>query len=1081
MFNRYGYQTEENTKGINITEKFTRKSNVSYYSILVAICVTGLSFLFTTGFTQNKGSYFSNNILTKCTPKIKNSYGKIPLSFEENKGQFNSDIKFACRRSSSTLFLSKDQVDLVISKKTTPPTLEKERFLESQNQRAEKTTDSIAKISLKMVGAKQPKEIVGINETVTKSNYFSGFNKWQTDISHYEKVLYEQIYSGIDIIYYGNDENRFEYDLVVAPKVNPSKIIISFDVKSSSSEKLQQPLKLDKDGNLVISLGEEEIYQPKPIVYQEINGVRSYIKGNYVLKSRNQVGFTIGKYNTNYPLIIDPEVIYSTFIGGSNTDGIDEIIVDDKGSAYILGGTFSKDLSTTENAFQKQGQKTNLDSDIFIAKLNPQGNEYIYLTYITGSNLDSGNDITVDLDGNIYITGETESKDFPLFKPMQSNLKGHSDAFITKLNAQGNSLIFSTLLGGNDIDEGNAIGLDSQGSIYIAGGSNSSDFPLFNPRNTKKDGFREAFITKLEPTGDKLIYSTYSGGSDSFFIELKIDLNDNVYLVGRIDSKPDSTEILPTTPGAFQENPPNLSANGILVKLSPNGKIIYATYLGGGGLDICTSIDVDDEGNAYVGGVTTSENFPVLKAFQSTKNSQTRVGAAQDGFITKFNPRGDGILYSTFFGGGGSDSVGKVAIDEEKNIYLLLEPFESLRDLPIVNTFWEQSFKDHGYIVKLNPSGDKIIYSGYLEAGFAFAMAVDKKGSVYVGGTINSDKLPTKNAVQPNKRENFDGFVVKIFDDTKLPINDFSIKLDSANKKITAGNTENVQISLQPTGQLSQIVNLSITTLPNEPTIKTALSKNSLTINDTSVLNIVTNENTPVGTYTITIIGTSGELVRQAQLVLTVESSQKKDFVLSLTPNTQTIVAGTTTSFTAKIDSVNSFNEPVNLSATISPLNQNININFGQTIINPGNSTTITANTGASTPADNYIITVTAISSGLTKIATTTLFVKVPAIPDFNLSPQTSNVGATPGQKGSFIININRANGFTGNVMVTAPDTKAIKVKISPLTQAGDTSAFVSFNFKVKKAAKKGTQQLVFTGKSDDGRSRSTSLTLNIH
>ena len=459
-------------------------------------------------------------------------------------------------------------------------------------------------VRMKLLGANPEAPVKGLEELPGKSNYFLGNDpqKWRTNVPHYAQVEYQDVYPGIDLVYYGTKQGQLEYDFIVAPGTDPKAIQLAVEGA--------EEIRVDGDGDLVVDTEGGELRFHKPVVYQEGEERRQYLKGRYVLKgevaaglSRQnedgglkpplQVGFEIAAYDASRPLIIDPVVSYSTYLGGSASEQGITIAVDFSGNAYVTGDTSSIDFPTA-NALQPS--KPGIWG-AFVTKINAAGSALVYSTYLGGSNREFGIAIAVDAAGSVYVTGSTSSTDFPTtagaLQPSCSLRAGFicdGDAFVTKLNATGDSLLYSTYRGGSARERGNAIAVDAAGNAYVTGFTESTDFPTtagaLQPSCSLRAGFicdGDAFVTKLNATGDSLLYSTYRGGS--------------------------------------------------------------ARERG-------NAIAVDAHGNAYVTGNTRSIDFPTVNAFQAANNS----GGCCDAFVTKLNAAGTALVYSTYLGGSGAET-----------------------------------------------------------------------------------------------------------------------------------------------------------------------------------------------------------------------------------------------------------------------------------------------------------------------------------------------------------------------------------------------------------------------------------------
>ncbi len=382
---------------------------------------------------------------------------------------------------------------------------------------------------------------------------------------NYAKVQYTGVYHGVDLLYYGN-QRQLEYDFVVAPGADPRAIKLGIEGAKK--------LRIDPEGNLVVQVSGGEVCFHKPVVYQPVaalserrpmtavrdrrysddsrartpdSGLQTLIDGGYVLNSERDIAFRVGSYDPGKPLIIDPALSYSTYLGGSGSDRGNDIAVDSAGNAYVTGDTNSTNFpkaNPIQAAFGGGG------SDAFVTKLNATASALVYSTYLGGSGDDRGHGIALDSSGRAYLTGITSSPDFPTASPIQAAFGGgSSDAFVTKLNATGSALVFSTYLGGSGTDQGNGIAVGSSGEAYVTGITFSSNFPTTpGSFQTAFGGVADAFVTKLNAAGSALVYSTYLGGSDTDQgNSVAVDSSDNTYVTGKTNSTN-----FPTTPGALQ-------------------------------------------------------------------------------------------------------------------------------------------------------------------------------------------------------------------------------------------------------------------------------------------------------------------------------------------------------------------------------------------------------------------------------------------------------------------------------------------------------------------------------------------------
>jgi hypothetical protein len=720
--------------------------------------------------------------------ELSKSYGRLPLHFEANQGQAHQDVRFLSRGSGYSLYLTSREAVLVLSKGSPN---EARNGLAPEQLDVPVQRESVA-LRMSLVGARAKPTVSGLEELPGKANYFIGNDpaKWRANVPTYAKVHYREVYPGIDLVYYGN-QRQLEYDFVVAPGANPKKIVLGFN----GAEKIE----IDARGDLVLHASGGAIRQHKPVIYQEIDGVRRDIEGSYVRKGAKRVGFKVAAYDTSQPLIIDPVVLsYSTYLGGSGPEGGSGIAVDASGNAYVVGYTNSANFPTTAGAFQPT---STVSSNAFVTKLNPTGSALVYSTYLGGDVGEQegvafgtgGNGIVVDHDGHAYVTGSTSAINFPTTPgAFQPTFAGHTDAFVTKLNPTGSALIYSTYLGGSILDSGNAIALDAAGSAYVTGHTWSSNFPITAEafQRTHGVGFvppcegcvdTDGFVAKLDPTGSALVYSTYLGGNhNDESLGIAVDGAGNAYVTGYTQSNN-----FPTTAGAFQpdfggvDDPPCcMASDAFVAKLNSTGSaLVYATYLGGTSEERGVAIAVDTDGNAYVTGWTWSKNFATTAgAFQPA------LRGGSDAFVSKLNSAGSTLIYSTYLGGDGGDGGSGIAVDTAGSAYVT--GTTGSIDFPITAGAPQMIYggRTDAFVTKLHATGSVLIYSTYLggtggdrysprvDAGRGIAVDVD--GNAYVTGSTNSTDFPTTPGVfQPtfgggNSSDSDDAFVAKISDAT---------------------------------------------------------------------------------------------------------------------------------------------------------------------------------------------------------------------------------------------------------------------------------------------------------------------------
>ena len=711
----------------------------------------------------------SNSVLDAPEPeaakkaRLQERYGKLPLSFEGNQGQTDHRVNFISRGSSYSLFLTPTEAVLRLRIADRRSRNELKKGLAARSLTKPSNPKSSV-LRMKFVGANAEPQVLGVDELPGKSNYFIGNDptKWRTNVPSYAKVKYMGVYPGVDLVYYGNQQH-LEYDFVVAPGADPTAIKLAL-------EGVRQ-MRVDARGDLVLRTSGRDVRWQEPIIYQEIDGVRRKVAAGYVVKARRQVGIRVGAYDPSRPLIIDPILDYSTYLGGSDNDVGLSIAVDGAGSAYVTGTTSSTDFPTTEAAVQTTNAG---DNDVFVTKLDATGSALVYSTYLGGSvgdpslglhGTDEGYGIAVDGAGCAYVTGHTLSGDFPTtaLAFQTTNAGSYSDAFVTKLNATGSALVYSTYLGGSFADIALGIAVDGAGSAYVTGATNSTDFPTtIGAFQTTSDSTSngDGFVTKLNANGTALIYSTYLSGSGyEVSFGIAVDGVGSGYVTGYTNSTD-----FPTTAGAYQTSYAGIT-DVFVTKLDPTGSaLVYSTYLGGSNGEYAYEIAIDLGGSAYVTGQTFSTDFPTTAGAVRT----TYAGGVCDAFVTKLSPIGSALVYSTYLGGSAGDLTRGIAVDGAGSAYLtgLTESLDFPTTIGALQTTHGGGAGD-AFMTRLDLNGTALTYSTYLggsDFDAAYGIAVDGAGSAYVVGLTSSTNFPTTpGALQTTNAGGFaDAFVTKI-------------------------------------------------------------------------------------------------------------------------------------------------------------------------------------------------------------------------------------------------------------------------------------------------------------------------------
>ncbi|MGA2771780.1 MAG: SBBP repeat-containing protein [Bryobacteraceae bacterium] len=653
----------------------------------------------------------------------------FPLRFEPNAGQTAAAVTLLSRGPNYTLFLMPGAATL-------------------------RAGGSIVK--MKLIGANPDAEAVLLEPLESRVHYLIGEpHTWQTDVPTYARVEYRNVYPGIHIAYHGVESvapdgdgrrvaGRLEYDFVLDPGADPSQIRLRLE----GAEHMQ----LDTNGDLLLRTSEGEWRHTAPPAYQLRNGVRQKVAGNLVAGGPDEFTFEIGEYDRSRPLVIDPALTYSTFLGGRGQDSATAIAVDAAGNTYVTGYTESVDFPEVPGS--RLGGPGGVD--VYVAKMSPAG-QLLYLTYLGGSGDDRGYGIAVDSAGSAIVTGWTYSANFPILSAAQPRLGGGRDGFVAKLTPAGNALVFSTFVGGSGADSGNAVAVDQQGNIYVAGETASADFPVLNGLQPRIGGGEDAFLAKFNGVGVRL-YSTYLGGTaDDRATAVAVDASGSAYITGSTYS--------PNFPviSAFQ---PKLGGgqDAFAAKIGPSGSaLLYSTYVGGGGGTVGapetgTGIAVDSAGYAYVAGTTNSSNFPTSNPWQSSLNG------SQDGFVLKLSVTGNALVYSTYLGGSSVDMALAVAVDDTGRAYVA--GYTASSDFPTVNALQPANAGAYdAFIVKLAPAGNVLEMATYLGgtgSDSANGIALDSLGGVYVSGQTLSPDFPAAAAIQAFELSAMSAFVAKI-------------------------------------------------------------------------------------------------------------------------------------------------------------------------------------------------------------------------------------------------------------------------------------------------------------------------------
>jgi len=678
----------------------------------------------------------------------------LPLRFEENRGQAEKPAAYIAHGAGYRLAVE-----------ATANTLS---WTDSKS-------NAVATLRTRFVGANRRARVEALEPQVVRTSYFIGRSaeSWHADIPNYSKVRVDGMYPGIDLVFHGSG-GTLEYDFVVSAGSDPSSI--QFDITGA------ERVSIDQNGDLVLATSTGDVRWKKPDLYQDRAGTRTAIEGRFAVSGR-RVRFVVGAYDRARELVIDPALFFATYFGspvpGSGYEGTAGVGTDASGNVYIVGLTGSNNLQVTQGVVQPGfggGSASYGAGDVFVAKFSPAG-AVLYVTYLGGTGDDYPGGIFVDAAGNAYLTGYTNSGNFPIFPATtaaQINFGGSGgndcfrtgDAFVTKLNPTGTQIIYSTYFGGSLDDEARGITVDGSGNAYIAGATRSSDMKIVGGFQTTNKGFGgepgkpacnggpafdtgDAFIAKFNATGTQVLYSTFLGGSmDDGAAAIGLDAFGNIYVAGATLSTD-----FPTTAGVMQrsfggegdgnDNPYLHFGDAWVAKISSAGTLVYSSYFGQQGIamrgeDSIDALVVNGDGTIWVGGATTSVALPVTstavqKSFGGYYPDSTPFFVENDygdGFIAKIDANGANILYATFVGGSGNDGVTGLIVGPTGLLYAVGATDST--DFPTTSNAVHAAFlgdnnydpdpnvppdyapTGDGFFVEIDPTSSQLVYSTYL-------------------------------------------------------------------------------------------------------------------------------------------------------------------------------------------------------------------------------------------------------------------------------------------------------------------------------------------------------------------------------
>lgn len=743
--------------------------------------------------------------------QIQNYLANTPIAFTENRGQLENDEVLFYDQGGSVWFTDDgmwmELREEIKSQESRVKSLESpDSGLTTNDWRL--TTNEYKRVILKQ-------EFMGADTVIPEgrdrlswdSNFFYGNDpsKWCTSVPNYGEIYYENIYNGIDLRYY-TFEDQLKYDLIVHPGGDVNQIRVRYNGAEN--------LELSKLGNLKINTRIKSITDGELYIYQDIDGKRERVSGEFNINNDNEYGFRISdNYDPRKNLVIDPIIKYSTFVGGSGADSGWDITRDSNNKVYVVGYTGSEDFPTTPYPVD---YSYNGLGDLIIFKMDPTCSNLLYSTYVGGSGTEEGYAIDVDLDGNAHVCGYTRSLNFPLtfeaFDPI-NNDTDYYDSFVLKINSMGNSLLYSTMIEGDDYDLAHDLVVDSSGNAIITGVTQSDNFPLKNSFDSSFDGEADLFVVKLNSLGSDLIFSTYIGGSGGEHgYRITTDFKDNLYITG-VSASSD----FPISNNAFKKTFTG-NADIFVLKFSNQGdSILFSTFIGSNwDYDQPVDIKADNEGYSYITGYTRSPDFPVTPNAYKPPNS-----GARDLFITKFNTDGSDLIFSSLIGGTGDEMPRSLEVDSNNNVFVVGDTGSS--DFPVTqDAIYEPKSKySNGFLIKLSNDGSELKHSTFIGGSGqdgTLSIVLDSDDEVYVMGNTNSTDFPTTpDAYDTSLDNNYKIYIMKIllkpfinitsttFDENKITMTAYSqggiynYKLKVFNTG-SSNNLQNVKLTFDPTG-----------------------------------------------------------------------------------------------------------------------------------------------------------------------------------------------------------------------------------------------------------------------------------------
>jgi len=666
-------------------------------------------------------------VCADSNPNLGNNLNNATLTFTANNGQWNDAILFRSNIGNATMWFTREGAYYQFTRRM-EKTIDKDRIKSSKFEMSINVpANETMMIKASFIGAGEIIDVNGRDAVNYTCNYFLGNDrsKWKTNVPSYGTIVYEDLYPGVDLKYYGNNR-EMEYDFEISPGADPSQVMVRYDGIES--------LDITPTGELVVSTSWGEVVEQKPLVYQGSGTNRQIVECEYRLLGDNTFGFNLpAGYDDALALVIDPVLSYSSYFGGGNHNIWSKVKVDDDGFIYLGGYTSSADFPT-EMALD---EIYNGGWDAVVTKLTPTGGDLVFSTYLGGSENDQIHDIDLDPEGNIVFVGDGRPG-FPLNNPIDAVCSGSwNDVVVGRLTPNGDSLMFGTYLGGDLHDLGQGIVTDVDGNIYITGETRSIDFPTKAGFDESHNGEYDIYATKIAYPGDTIIYSTFLGG-------MQDDRPRSITLQGDYSAVVGGTSY---SSGYPLENPlygtKADSADAVITVLSPTGNsLLYSTFIGGDGYDEVWRLKTNDAGDIFACGVTRSANFPLYNAIDPVFSPDN------EGFILRLSGQDGSMIYSTFIGGEGDELIFDLDIDQFDNVYIVGRTSSS--DLLWINAFDSTVGIDEvdALLAILDPTGQSILLSTLFGAAHeerCYGIDVSTSGKIYMVGKANYPGLPLVN------------------------------------------------------------------------------------------------------------------------------------------------------------------------------------------------------------------------------------------------------------------------------------------------------------------------------------------------